>query len=103
MIAHWTLILCSCSGTCQIAFTTDAVVVDMEVGGQNIGPTSIVISCDLVGSLIHPPWWRFSISPQSHRHWRGKKLPLTDPIQGPSGIGTCSCAACSVWVFGGGC
>jgi hypothetical protein len=50
MIVHLASILCSRSGTCQIAFTTVAVVVGMEVGGQNIGPTSIIISCDLVGS-----------------------------------------------------
>ena len=32
----------------EVAFTTVAVVVGMEVGCQNIGPTSIIISCDVV-------------------------------------------------------
>ena len=50
MIVHLASILCSRSGTCQIAVTTVAVVVGMEVGGQNIGPTSIIISCDLIDS-----------------------------------------------------
>lgn len=49
MIVHSALISCSRSGTCRITFTTGAVVVGMEVGGQNIGPTSIIILCDLVG------------------------------------------------------
>ena len=50
MIVHSASISCSRSGTCRIAVTTVAVVVGMEVGGQNIGPTSIIISCDLVDS-----------------------------------------------------
>jgi hypothetical protein len=50
MIVHSASVLCSRSGTCRIAVTTVAVVVGMEVGGQNIGPTSIIISCDLVDS-----------------------------------------------------
>ena len=32
----------------EVAFITVAVVVGMEVGCQNIGPTSIIISCDVV-------------------------------------------------------
>ena len=50
MIVHSALMSCSRSGTCRIAVTTVAVVVGMEVGGQNIGPTIIIISCDLVDS-----------------------------------------------------
>ncbi len=49
-MVHSASMLCSRSGTCQIAVTTVAVVVGIEVGGQNIGPTSIIMSCDLVDS-----------------------------------------------------
>ena len=48
MIVNSASIACSRSGICRIAVTTVAVVVGMEVGGQNIGPTSIIISCYLV-------------------------------------------------------
>ncbi len=50
MIVNSASIACSRSGTCRIAVTTVAMVVGLEVGGQNIGPTSIIISCDLVDS-----------------------------------------------------
>jgi hypothetical protein len=46
------------SGACcvarEVAFTTVAVVVDMEVGCQNIGPTSIIISCDVIVVSVIP-------------------------------------------------
>ena len=50
MIVYLALVLRSCSITGRTAFTiTVAEGVGMEAGGQNIGPTSIIILCDLVG------------------------------------------------------
>ena len=36
------------------AFTTEAVEVDVQVGSQNIGPTRIILSCDVIVISVIP-------------------------------------------------
>ena len=50
MIVQTALISSSCCVDCRMAYTTVGLVVGLEVGRQNIGPTSIIISCDLIDS-----------------------------------------------------
>ncbi len=38
----------------EVAFTTVAVVVGLEVGSQTIGPTRIILSCDVIVISVIP-------------------------------------------------
>ena len=86
MIVHLASISWSRSGTFRIAVTTVAVVVGMEVGGQNIGPTSIIIPSILLipnssssVALLHLPHIPPALEgqeatinrphPRTKRHW----------------------------------